>query len=478
MLHLTGLDWAVVALFVAAILALGFSARLRDHSVLQFLAAGRMLTLPVFVATLVSTWYGGVLGVGESVEDYGLGAWVLIGVPYYVFALIYAVYLAPRVRGAEQISIPERLASRWGRGAGLIGAALVFLLAVPAAHVLMLGVLVQTFTGWSLLPAVLVATVIGTLFLYRGGLLADVRVGMLAFVMMYVGFGVIVVWGLLHHPPAEILGAVKDPSLKRWDGGQGPLAVFSFFVLGAWTIVDPGFHQRVASAESPETGRRGVLVCIFFWFLFDVLTITTGMLALAVVKPLPDEALQIFPVLGDQVLPPGLKAVFLCGMLGTITSALVGYTLVSGATLGREGVARIKTGASDHEIKVWTRVGFGVACLVAVVLAMFLKSVVDLWYSWAGAVVGALLIPVSLAYAPKPRLVGRSKLVCASMALAFLVSFCWLVYGKRTQNDFLEVVLFEQKFSLGTLIPGLLVSATVLGLGSVVTGRRREEYGG
>jgi SSS family solute:Na+ symporter len=473
LLTLSGLDWVVVGVFVAAILGLGFSARLRDSSVLQFLAAGRSLTLPVFVATLVSTWYGGVLGIGESVSYFGLGTWLLLGFPFYVFALIYALVLAPRVRGAEQISIPERLASRWGPKVGLMAAVLIFLLAVPAAHVLMLGTLVQALTGWSLPLSVVLATVVGTLFLYRGGLLADVRVGLLAFVMMYVGFGIIALWCLFHHPPTATFATIENKALLQFSGGSGPLVVLSFFILGAWTLVDPGFHQRVASAESPETGRRGVLVSIGFWFLFDLLTVTTGMYALALLKPLPAQPLNIFPALGQQVLPGGLKAIFVCGMIGTIVSAMVGYTLVSGATLGREGIARLRPNASDEQVKLWTRGGFVVACLVAVALALSIESVVSLWYNWSGAVVGAMLIPVAFAYSPRERFNGRSEVVLASMGLAFMASFCWLVYGLRTQNALLEVVLFKQKFSLGTLVPGLAVSALVLGLGTGLFRRER-----
>ena len=90
------LDLAVILLFTACLAALGFSAKLRENSVLQYLAAGRQLSLAAFVATLVSTWYGGILGMSESVSYFGLGTWVLMGVPYYVFGVIYAVWLALR----------------------------------------------------------------------------------------------------------------------------------------------------------------------------------------------------------------------------------------------------------------------------------------------------------------------------------------------------------------------------------------------
>ncbi|MGV3618987.1 MAG: sodium:solute symporter family protein [Fimbriimonas sp.] len=481
---LAPLDIGVVGLFLVAILALGFSARLRENSTLQFLAAGRSLTLPAFVATLVSTWYGGILGMGESVSYYGFGTWLLMGVPYYVFALLYAVWLAPRVRGADQLSIPERLASRYGKRVALLGAGLVFLLAVPAAHVLMLGVLVQELSGWDRLPAIFLAVVIGTAFLYRGGLLADVRVGLLAFVMMYVGFGAIVVYCVLNHPPAQAFAAIENKTLLTFTGGSKWPAMVSFFVLGAWTLVDPGFHQRVSACESPEVGRRGVLVSTGFWVLFDLLSIATGMYALALLRPMPTEPLTIFPRLGDQVLPPGLKGLFLCGMLGTITSALVGYTLVAGATMGREMVARVRA-IDEPTTNVWIRIGFVVASVVAILLALGIKSVVALWYAWAGAVVGALLIPTAMAYG---RRVPRPKVAFTAMALAFGVSLGWLVYSQRTNNPFQEVAWVRTgnggrfalpplpealqaeatTFSLGTLLPGLVISALVIGLGRLL----------
>lgn len=482
-MELAGLDYAVIVAFALMILALGFSAKLRDNSILQFIAAGRSLTLPVFVATLVSTWYGGILGVGESVTYYGVGTWVLMGVPYYVFALLYAFYFAERVRGSEQISLPERLELRYGRGVALLGAFLVFLLAVPAAHVFMLGTLVQLLSGWPLAVSLVVGAFVGTLFLYKGGLLADARVSLLAFLMMYVGFAVIAGYCLIHYPFAQMWDSL-GPKMRSWDGGTGLPMVASFFILGAWTLVDPGFHQRVASSKSPEIGKKGVLVSVLFWFLFDMLSICTALYGYALQNryeamkaslPVEYQAPMLYPVFGNWVLPPGLKAVFFCGMIGTIVSAMVGYTLVSGATFGRELVARICRPMPDGQIKTWTRVGFFVACAVAVYLALKLESVVALWYSWSGAVVGAILLPVCLSYGLLWRSAAGPRTAFAAMALAFAVSIAWLIYGLRTGNPYLNVQIQGNEFSMGTLLPGLAVSALVMGIGEAAARRKAQD---
>jgi solute:Na+ symporter, SSS family len=462
---------AVVGLFLLAILALGFSARVRENSVLQFLVAGRRLTLPVFVATLVSTWYGGILGIGEAVGFFGFGTWIMLGVPYYVFALVYALVYAKRVRAADQISIPERLELRYGRSVALFGGLLVFLLALPATHVLMLGVLLQAVTAWDLAPAVIVGTFVGTLFLYRGGLLADARLSLLAFVMMYVGFAVMLGYCLIHFPFGETIGRL-EPTLRTFTGGQSLPYILSFFILGAWTLVDPAFHQRVASAASPRTGQIGLFVSTGFWLLFDMLSIGTGMYALALLQESPASPLMIFPAFGDQVLPSGLKAVFLCGMLGTVISAMVGYALISGATLGREIVARMKGAASDEQVTRWTRVGIAAACLLAVILALRLQSVVDLWFAWGGAVVGALLIPVTLSYGIGTRSRCPAPFILSAMMLAFGVAIIWMATAFRAGNNYLEVTIGESTISLGTLLPGLFVSGVIIGIGELI-GRSR-----
>lgn len=485
-------DYLVIGFVVLGVLALGFSAKLRDLAPLQFIAAGRRLTLPAFVATLVCTWYGGVLGVGESVTWYGLGAWLMLGWPYYVFGVWYALVMAPRVRAAAQISLPERMAARFGKATALIGAALIFLLAVPAAHVLMLGTLIHIVSGWGVVPSVLVGTVVGTAFVYKGGLLADVRVSLLSFVLMYVSFGVMLFACSSQHAWSDLAARFTDPQRLQITGGQSLGTILTFFLLGAWTFVDPGFHQRTASAESPTTARRGVLIAVLCWMVFDLLTIGTGLYAVGIFSPDLPPGLELFPALAERVLPSGWKGLFLAGLLGTIVTALVGYALVSGATFGRDIVSRIVGDVDSPAATAWSRRGIGIASLVAVVLATSLQSVVELWYAWGGCVVGALLVPVMLSYLsapqtavapippderlptsaltsahPRPRHSIGGGWIAGGMLAGFGCSLAFLIYGKTTNEQLLA--------TWGTLFPALAASCVVLGVAWAFAGKGAKE---
>lgn len=468
--HFAALDWIVVALFFAAVLALGLSARLKQNSVLQFLAAGRALTLPLFVATLVSTWYGGILGVGEAITTFGIGTWLLLGVPYYIFGLVYALWLAPRVRTEQQLSLPERLELRWGKGVGLVGGCLVLLLALPATQVYMLAVLIRVFTGWPILWCLILGGLTVSGFLLKGGLLADVRVGVLAFLLMFVGFFALDAFAVIRHAPATIVPTLQAHEALHITGGIGPLGVATWFILGAWTLVDPAFHQRVTSSASPAVGRKGVLISVLCWMVFDILSTTAGLYALALLPKVPDDPVALFPAFGDAILPAGLKGLFFIGMAGTIVSALAGYTLVSGVTIGREIAARIKPGL-DTTVTAWSRAGLFLASALAIVVALTVPSVVDIWYAYNGAIVGPLLIPVCLAYmAKESRLTPLA--ISSSMITGCGIAIGWGLYARRTNNPEMNVSFLRETFSLGTLVPAFAVSAAVLGLSVLLRGAK------
>src|SRR6266540_1942979 len=79
--HFAILDILLLAAYFVSTLIIGFWKRRKSTE--DYLIASRSLSLPVFVATLVATWYGGILAVGEFTYQYGLANWTTQGLPYY-----------------------------------------------------------------------------------------------------------------------------------------------------------------------------------------------------------------------------------------------------------------------------------------------------------------------------------------------------------------------------------------------------------
>ncbi|MEJ2051569.1 MAG: hypothetical protein P8Y60_17340, partial [Calditrichota bacterium] len=85
MIKLHPLEIIPILLYLALLLFIGFRKRSNLSDEEDFILGGRRLTLPAFVATLVTTWYGGILGIGEFTYRYGFSNWVVFGLPYYIF---------------------------------------------------------------------------------------------------------------------------------------------------------------------------------------------------------------------------------------------------------------------------------------------------------------------------------------------------------------------------------------------------------
>lgn len=470
-------DWIVVGLFFAAVLGLGFSAKLKENTSVQMVAAGRALTMPLFVATLITTWYGGVLATPEFYNSYGYGLATLTvnGLPYWVAGLLFAFFLAKRVRREEQISIPERIERCYGKPAGLIAALLIVVLATPASYMFMLGVLLTTFAGIQLWFAIAISGFACTLFLYRGGLMADARSNTIAFVMMYAAFILILALAIREYgAPWAVIPEL--PAVERsWDAGKGIFIVLSWMLIGSWTFVDPGFHQRVAAVRGEAAARRGVLWACFFWVVFDCLTTFTAMYGTIAMRASGQEhfGTMLFPAFGDQLLPPGMKGAFFAGMFGAMISATVGYTFVSATTLSRDFFARLRNETDEARITLYTRIGVAIASVLGITLAAAVQSAVDLWYLVPSVIIPGLLVPVVGAYAfrrpPSP------KVALACLLIPPAIALCW-TFGRAQvaawESSYLGYPDSTEPSMLTPIVVGVLVALLIWGIGSV---RRTEE---
>lgn len=407
------IDSVIVAGYLALVATLGLTAaRQRRPGMTDYALAGRALTLPGLVSTLVPTFYGGVLGIGEFTWRNGLSNWLVMAAPYYVFAAVYALLLAGRIRLEPGLTIPDHLQKVYGREVALLAAGLVFILACPADELLMTGTLLSHLSGLTLPTAMGAAALVGLGLLARGGLRADVLANRLELVVMFAGFAVVLPFAA----KAADWSALPAGHLTL-TGGLTPWQIVAWWLIGLWTIVDPAFHQRCAAARDPKTARNGVLVSILFWMAFDAMTTTAGLYSRAAVPELPDPLLA-FPALADRVLPPVARGVFFAGMLSSMLAALQGTSLVAAVTVSRAF-------ASEPRQEAVSRQALAAAGLAAFVLAWALPSVVGLWYAVGSAVIPGLLLPLLGVYFPALRTAPRTAL--AASALGTAVSLLWLI---------------------------------------------------
>ncbi|MGA2622262.1 MAG: sodium:solute symporter family protein [Bacteroidota bacterium] len=488
MIHLSAPDFVVIFLYFGGVLFVGYrSARKTRSTEEDFLLAGRTLTLPIFIMTLVSTWYGGILGVGEFSYRWGIANWTTQGVPYYFFAAVFAMFLAKRIRATNFYTIPDKLESSYDKKTAVLGSILTFILMTPAPYILMLSVLLQMLFGWSLLVSLIVTAIVAVSYLFWGGFRSDVQTNVLEFFLMFVGFAVILPFCHVRYGGIEFLKTHLPPLHLTWNGGNSIQFILVWFFIALWTLVDPAFHQRCYAAKDGKVAQRGILLSIIFWFLFDAMTATAGLYARAAIAHL-DQPMMAYPMLAELVLPPIAKGLFFVGLMATIMASLDTLAFVSAQTLGRDLYGRLRGFNLNSQSPIlnpqssipnpqssipnpksqipnpkssgttpYTRVGLVVTFVFSVVLSVFMPSVIQMWYTIGTVIIPGLLVPLMAGYFEQ--LTIPSRYAFLAMLCGWLTSLGWLIAGSVNGNSGLYPLGIEPMY------PGLVVSLVWWGIG-------------
>lgn len=450
-------DYILIVLFFLGVIYIGFKTKTTDKSNLDYLVAGRSITLPAFVATLVSTFYGGILGIGEFTYRYGISSWVMNAFPYYFFITLFAFFLAKKIRKAELYTIADKLEITYGKKVSVFGASLVFLLVTPAPYILMLGILVQVIFGLSLNTSMLICLFVSIVFLFKGGLKADIRVNIFEFILMFLGFGIILPFCVLKLGGISYLTSNLPETHTNLTGGTSIGYMFVWFFIGMWALVDPGFHQRCYAAKNEKIARNGVFISLIFWFIFDFMTTVSGLYAYIHIKNIDNPAMS-YPLLANDILPPIAKGFFFIGMIATIMSTFHSLLFISATTLGKDIICRIRNIKDDKN--KYSKIGIFITSLLSILIAILIPSVVQIWYTIGSLTIPSLLISLISSYSKK--LTINKSFIFSAMIVSFLFSFASFIFGNINVVNGNPAYFFNIEPMYPGLFSGLLVYITGL----------------
>ncbi len=152
---------------------------------------------------------------------------------------------------------------------------------------------------------------------------------------MFAGFALVLPFAIRAIGGPAALASRLPPGHLSWTGGMTPWRILGWWTIAVWTIVDPSFHQRCAAAASPAVARRGILVSIGFWAVFDLMTTAAGLYARAALPSLDNPTLA-YPRLADATMPVFARGLFFAGIAASIFAALQAKSLLAAVSLGRD----------------------------------------------------------------------------------------------------------------------------------------------
>ncbi len=393
---ITPLDLGVIIfilLLTFAAILFGHLRRPKDtNKFLDYMVMGRRLSLPMFVATLAATWYGGIFGVNEITFNYGIYNFVTQGVFWYIAYIVFAVFLVGKIKSYQSITLPQAAGQLFGERARKTAAVFTFFNVLPISYVLSLGLFLQLVFGFELLPAMALGTAVVCLYTAWSGLRAVVFSDIIQFSVMCLAVAIVSLMSFHTFGGLEFLKSTLPATHFSLTGGNGVLNTLVWAGIAFATLVDPSFYQRCFAAKDVKTAKAGILICTLIWFCFDLCTTSGALYARAVLpNALPAHAYFLYAV---QLLPSGLRGFFIAGILCIILSTLDSFLFIASNTFAYDLLKdKFKNKLLANQIFFFLIGG------ISILLAMFFDgSFKKIWFVLGSYMAACLLVPMMIGY--------------------------------------------------------------------------------
>jgi len=470
-MEIATIDYVIIAVYFVALTVIGFFVKRKIHNLKDYFLAGRRLTLPIFVATLVSTWYGGLLGVGEMSFYYGFVNWITQGFFWYIVYLFFALFLANRIRKSKLVTVPDQLERFYDKRSRFLGAIFNFIMVTPAPYVFSLGIIFNILFGWEIWISILAVVIIMIFYTMRGGFVGVVYTDLIQFSLMMVGVALIIPLAVQNYGGFDFLTAnLSNTQHLTLTGGQTTQWILTWGFIAFWTLADPGFYQRCYAAKDDKIPKKGILISIGFWLLFDICTTFTGIYAAAAsnagILTVSDAKISYLIIAGD-LLPPVLLGLFLTGLIATVMSTADSFTFLGAMNISHDLYKNIfRKNATDKQVMFMTKIGILITLGFAIILSLTIDSIILMWYYIGSVGISAMIVPLMVGFFYKGKKSPLAAII--SMLSGFFASFIWVIHGYINAVGEYPVYLYE----IEPLYVGLSTSLIAFGVVNIIHVRR------
>ncbi|MFF2163507.1 sodium:solute symporter family protein [Streptomyces sp. NPDC058175] len=396
-----GLDYAILAIYFAVVLGIGFAARRSVKTSLDFFLSGRSLPAWVTGLAFVAANLGAteILGMAATGAQYGVSVvhWYWIGaIPAMVFLglVMMPFYYRSKVR-----SVPEYLLQRFDKSAHLLSSILFAFAAILIAGVNLyaLSIVVEALLGWPQWLAIVVAGLFVLAYITIGGLSSAIYNEVLQFFVILAALIPICIIGLKRvggwgGMTDSLKSAHGDNFLSAW-GGTGigeanPLgANWLTIILGLGFVLSFGYWttnfaevQRALSAKNLSAAQRTPLIAAFPKIFIVFLVMIPGMVAAVLVPKIGTAGSGLtyndaIPYLMQELLPNGVLGIAVTGLLAAFMAGMAANVSSFNTVFTYDIWAKyVKTGKPDAYYLKFGRLITAVGVLASIGTAFIASS--------------------------------------------------------------------------------------------------------
>ncbi|MGW3407282.1 sodium:solute symporter, partial [Streptomyces zhihengii] len=394
-------DYAVIVVYLAGMLGMGWWGMRRAKSKSEFLVAGRRLGPGMYSGTMAAIVLGGastIGGVGLGYKHGLSGAWMVLTIGFGLLAL--SVFFSARIARLKVYTVSEMLDLRYGGRAGLITGlvmwAYTLMLAVTStiAYATIFDVLFDVNRTVSIILGGAIVVAYSTL----GGMWSITITDMVQFVVKTIGV-------LLLLLPIAVVKAGGFAEMKAQlpneyfaPLGIGGETIFTYVLIYTFgMLIGQDIWQRVFTARSDKVARWGGTIAGTYCLVYAIAGAVIGTAA-KVLYPDLASADDAFATIVTDELPMGVRGLVLAAALAAVMSTSSG-ALIACATVANNDIwsrlrGRSGAGGQDHDEVKGNRAFILAMGIATICIAIALNDVVEALTVAYNLLVGGLLVPI------------------------------------------------------------------------------------
>jgi SSS family solute:Na+ symporter len=413
LLSLSPVDLAVIAVYFAAVLAIGLYLKRFTKSGEDFFLAGREMTAWIAGLSFVSANLGALelMGWAASAYQYGILAahWYWIGaIPAMLFL---GIVMMPFYYISKTHSVPGYLFLRYGESTrGLSAVCFAFMTVLMSGiNMYSMALVMKVVLGWDIHFSIWVASITVAVYVSLGGLLSAIFNEVLQFMLIWLGALLIPILGLVeaggwNGMVAKIQSRIGGDYTHLWRSigsfTDNPMGIhWTGIVLGLGWVISFGYWttdflvvQRVLSAKDLRSAKMAPIIGSVFKMAVPFIVILPGLLGLALLpmKLVPETMAgtpgvhtynEVLPLMLARYCGPGLLGLGITALIAGFMSGMAG-NVSAFATVWTYDIYRayMKKDASDsHYVSMgrWCTI-LGVLISIGTAYAvMQFKSIMD-----------------------------------------------------------------------------------------------------
>src|SRR6478672_6083300 len=356
LITLSTIDLAIIAIYFAFVLGIGFYLKGQSETGEDFFLAGREMTAWIAGLSFLSANLGSLelMGWAAAAYQYGILAthWYWIGaIPAMLFL---ALVMMPFYYISRTHSVPGYLKLRFGESSRTLSAVSFAFMTVLMSGINMysMALVMKVVLGWDIHFSIWVSSLTVAIYVALGGLRSAIFNEVLQFILIWAGAALIPIMGLIEtggwsNLKAQITHNASNEYVHLWSTlgsfNNNPMGIhWTGIVFGLGAIISFGYWttdflvvQRVLAAKDLRAAKMAPIIGAAFKMMVPFIVIVPGLLGLALLpEKLVGEAEavatgghsynEVLPLMLARYCGPGLLGLGITALIAGFMSGMAG----------------------------------------------------------------------------------------------------------------------------------------------------------